>query len=459
MKTVLIYVYDSNIVRNILRTKVLPTLIQSTKIAKIVLLVHALKVDEYSEEFTDPKIVLEAYPPNRPSKGELGAWFLIRQTIPTNNVRLKINEILDRNPSLRIPKYICALVIHTLSRWYRLQRLILKILEIPFRTATFAPLLEKHKPDLVFLPTTYDINDIRLLKYCRAHKIPTVGMIKSWDNLLGKDALVIPPDHLVVHNDIVKRHAIELTHYPEKEILVSGIPQFDIYADPSFTDSKEAFFKEMGLDPSKKLILYACMGAWINLHEREMIEIIADLVATNTFAYPAQLLVRLHPAYLSEDEAVKKIPNITLDRPGNGNFDRNSWRADWEFSVNDTRRLANTLKWSDVVIHSGSTMSIDAVSFDLPIVNVGYDGNVQNEKYERSARRLLKKDHYRPIVESGGVTAVESTEELITAVNGYLRDRGLHRQGRERIIAEQIYKLDGKAGERIGNFIIECLPQ
>lgn len=458
MKTVLIYVYDSNIVRNILRTKVLPTLTDSQDIGKVVLLVHALRVEEYRKEFKHPKIVLEAYPPNRPSKGELIAWFLIRQTIPTNNVRLKINELLDRTPNLKIPKYLCALTVYTLSRVTFLRNLIRFFLRIPFSTNTFRPLVQKYNPDLVFLPTTYDINDIRLLKYCRAHRIPTVGMVKSWDNLLGKDALIVPPSFLIVHNETIKKHAVSLTGYPEQRIFVSGIPQFDVYADESFTSTREDFFAEMGLNPEKKVILYACMGGWINLHEREMIETLAEIIESGKLQKPSQLLVRLHPAYLSDDEALKKIPGIILDRPGNGNFDRNPWRADWEFSIEDTRRLANTLRWSDVVIHSGSTISIDAAAFDLPIINPGYDAKTPDEKYERSARRLLKKDHYKQIVETGGVAVVESDQQLIDAIDRYLQDRTLDHAGRMRIISEQVYKLDGQAGMRIGNFIISCLP-
>ena len=458
MKTVLVYVYDSNIVRNILRTQVLPTLTNSPEIGKVVLLVHAFRVEAYREEFTHPKIVLETYPPNLPSKAELVAWFLIRQTIPTNNVRIKIDELLDRTPNLKIPKYLFALSFHTLSKVSFLRKIIRFFLRIPFSTNTFKPLVEKYNPDLVFLPTTYDINDIRLLKYCKAHSIRTVGMVKSWDNLLGKDALIVRPDFLIVHSETLKRQAITLTGYPEKDIFISGIPQFDVYADKTFISSKEAFLVEMGLDSHKKIILYACMGGWINLHEREMIETLADIIANGKLQEPAQLLVRLHPAYLSDDEELKKIPGIILDRPGNGNFDRNAWRADFEFSVKDTRRLANTLKWSDVVIHSGSTISIDAAAFDLPIINPGYDAKTSNEKYERSARRLLKKDHYKQIVNTGGVTVVEDDQQLISALDRYLQNRTLEHQGRTRIITEHVYKLDGKAGERIGNFIIDSLP-
>ncbi len=457
MKTVLIYVYDCNIVRNILRTNVLTALLASEKIRTLVILVHAAKLREYSEEFVHQKIRFEAYPPARPSWIEWVAWFLIRQTIPTKNVRIKISEALDRSPTYKLTKYVLSLGIWWLSHGYQFRKLFRFFLLIPFRIETFSSDIDKYKPDLVFLPTIYDINDIRLHKLCKHLGIKTVGMVKSWDNLLGKDALVIFPDRLIVHCDYIRQQAITLNRFPSDRIFITGIPQYDVYADSNFPLSKEEFFKEMGLDPNKRLIVYTCMGTWLIFHELKMVESLAELVNSGTLAYPSQLLVRLHPAYLSEDEELKKIPGIILDRPGHGNFEHNSWRVDFEFDERDTRRLVNTMKYADVVINTSSTIVIDAAAFNTPVVNIAFDPGVTNEKYERSARRFMDKDHYRPVVDSGAVTVVYEESKLPQAINTYLHDRTLHHEQRARLVKELTYTIDGHSGERVAEVVLGML--
>jgi hypothetical protein len=460
MKTILMNIFDSNMVRNILRTDVLKTLVADPEVGKIVLLVHPVKLEEYTKEFASDKVILDIYPSNLPSKAELLTWFLVRHTIHTRNVRAKINELYytgGGNWFMRTGKFLSAFLAFYGSYFPPINWLIRAVTKAFHDSEMFDPLMEKYKPDLVFMPTIFATNDIRLLKYCVDHKIPNVGMIKSWDNLIGKDPLLLWPDRLVVHNQFVEGYATRMHHYPKEHIYIAGIPQMDVYADPNFVLSREEFFNRNGLDINKKLIVYAAVGRLISYHEPEIIKYLAELVRDTKFADPVQLLVRLHPAYPSDDEKIQGIPGITVVRPGKLGAERNPLRFDFEFQESETRELASTLKWADVVIQSGSTMAIDAACFDAPIISMGFDGYIEDEIQERSTRRLLVKDHFKLILNTGGTKAVYSSKELVETINAYLQNPELDREGRMRIVAEQCYKLDGQAGKRIGNYVLERL--
>ena len=463
-QTILMNVFDSNMVRNIMRTDVLKTLEASDEVGRIIILVHHTKVDEYREEFASAKVTIDAYPPNTTSRKDIYAWFVGRHLIHTTNVRLKIEEIRDRARGSalgRYVKYAGALFIYYSSMFPPLDFLYRRLLiAYGYDEHLFDGLIEKYRPDFVFLPTIFGANDVRLLKYCKAHNIPNVGMIKSWDNLLGKDPLLVWPDRLIVHNGIVKGYATSMHDYPEDRIFISGLPQFDVYADPNFPTPREKFFADLGLDPGKKLVLYSCMGGWISLHEKSVVELLADIVnKSGELDFDAQLLVRLHPAYLSEDKELRKIPNIVVTRPGIPSAARNPERFDFEFHQNDTKELAATLKYADVILNSGSTMAIDAACFDTPIINIAFDGYVENEPFERSARRLVGKEHYAPIVATGGVRVVNNRAELVDDLNRYLHDRSLEHEGRMRIVEEQCYKMDGQSGQRIGEYILRSMQE
>lgn len=460
-QTIIIHVFDSNIVRNILRTDTLKTLLAKEDV-RVVLLMQTRRLEDYQKEFVHPRLVIDEYPRPNPNGKELISWFIAKNTIHTYNVRQKQEELLDkrRERNLRVPKYIAARITFALSGFRIFRSVVKKITAWCFDETVFDQIIAKYSPDLIFLPTIFTTNDVRLLKCAKKHDIKTVGMIKSWDNLTGKDPMAIFPDWLIVHNEKIREEAYDMHRYPKERVLVSGIPQLDVFADPQFPISREAFCTKLGLDPNKKTILYTAMGSWIVIHEREVIEILADLVKKNAFNQPAQLLVRLHPAYVSEDESLKKIPGIILDRPGGSDFQFNSWRADWEFNIEDTRHLVSTIVNSDVVINSGSTTTIDAACLDRPIININFDGYAgQKEAQSRSVRRLLEKEHYMPIIQSGGVKIVDSIEEMVEAINAAFNNPNQAKEGRKKILETQVYKLDGKAGKRIADFVLEKLPK
>lgn len=456
MKTLLISVFDSNMVRNILRTNVLRVLKEDPSIGKIVLLVHPTKLEEYTKEFASEKVVLTGYPSNFPTKGELVWWFILRHTIHTKNVRAKINELLvtaGGGPLLRFAKFLAALSAYYVSYLPPIRWLLRSITTAVHADEVFADIIKTYQPDVVFLPTIFATNDIRLLKHCKRMRIPTIGMIKSWDNLLGKDPLLLWPDRLILHNDLVKQYAIDMHHFPVERMYVAGMPQMDVYADPAFPSAREQFFADNHLNPNKKLIVYAAVGKLISYHEPKIMQFLGELVGSGALREPAQLLIRLHPAYPSDEAQFPSMPDVHVVRPGKAGAERNPLRFDFEFQEKETKELASTLKWADVVIQSGSTMAIDAACFDTPIINLGFDGYIEDEIRERSTRRLLIKDHFQRILDTGGTRSVYSRGELVEEINAYLADRTLDHEGRMRIVQEQCYMLDGKAGERIGQYI------
>ena len=103
-----------------------------------------------------------------------------------------------------------------------------------------------------------------------------------------------------------------------------------------------------------------------------------------------------------------------------------------------------------------STITIDAACFDTPVVNVAWDG-FSTVPYEKSCKRYYNFNHYKKIVETGGVTVAQNLEETLQQIQRYLDDPTLEAAGRARIRDEQCYKLDGRSGERIGNYLVELL--
>ncbi|HEX7861505.1 MAG TPA: CDP-glycerol glycerophosphotransferase family protein [Verrucomicrobiae bacterium] len=310
----------------------------------------------------------------------------------------------------------------------------------------------KYKPDLVFY-TTINSKDLSVEIAAKQHGVKSCAFILSWDNPTTKGPFVVRPDRAIVWNQIMRDELSVLHDFPSEKILMSGPPQFDIYTDHSPYASRDQFFKKWDLDLNKRLITYTTGSRGMLPLEHETVEMLYQKVKDGAFREPVQLLVRLHPKDNFEPyDQFKGKAGIVIQTPGRRGNTNDSWNP----TRSDMYELAETMKYSDVVVNIASTTTIDAACFDTPVVNVAFDGP-RNVPYEESCKRYYKFDHYKKVVETGGITIANTIDELVQQIERYLDDPSLEAEGRARIREEQCYKLDGRSGERIGQYLIELL--
>jgi len=449
-KTILINIFDRAVYQNIFVSGFVETL-KASKLS-VVVVVSSNKYDEFSSLLKPSGFTIVKRPKLDPSVLELFSLFFARNSIPTHAVRQIQETGFDGSGRPPFFLYILSRIFWVVGKLRILTRIILKILEGFFHEEIFEDISNTYKPDLIFTPTIYSLDDVRLMRHAKKKGIKIVGMIKSWDNLTSKDPMFIKPDWLIVQNNLEKEEAIRMHNYPESNIFVSGLPQYDRFVNLPET-RREDFFQRIGLDPNKKLIVYTAMGTWLAFHENDTIKLLSRFYKENLFSEPSQILVRLHPAYITEGEDISGLEGVTVDRPGTAKFASTALKGDWKFEQKDFIHLIDTLRYADVVINSGSTTIIDSAILDTPIVCVGFDAYHPKESYWKSAERLMKRDHCIPIVESGGVAMVDNKEGLIVAINDYFKNPDLKKEGRKQIVDEECFKIDGKSGKRLASFL------
>ncbi|MFQ6049515.1 MAG: CDP-glycerol glycerophosphotransferase family protein [Candidatus Paceibacterales bacterium] len=448
MKTIFITIYDGTIAKNLLRTKVLEVL--KTKL-KIVLLVRQEKKEYYQKEFGSKNVIIKPLPPFKGGE-KIGRlfYYVCLYGIHTETSRIRNMTSLKRNR--HYPLFLIKQTFWFLGQ-FRLWRELLRKIYFFIPSGRFEEILNTYKPDLVFATGMLSIEDNQLLKEAKKREIKTLGMVKSWDNLVSNTFILVKPDKLIVHNNIIKNEAIVLCDYPSQNIFVSGIPQYDIYIDKDTFLAREEFFKKIKADPSKKLILFCEGGDFFCPDDPEILEILNQAVKTKKIKTPSQILARSHPKYPGFDGIAKRNNGIILDRPGKHILNS---LGHWEFERDDILHLANSLYHADLVINTCSTMTLEACVFDKPVITIAFDGFHKRDFYQ-SVKRLSSFTHYQKVVRTGGIRLVENSNQLIEMVNTYLSNPKLEQEGRKRIRDEQCYKLDGKSGERIAKFILKLI--
>lgn len=450
-KTILIPIFDGMVARNILHTDVIRVL--KKKGLKVVIIPPKGKSEYYRSEFSDGKqVFIEDGPFWRSDLLSFVSEKIFLHSIPTNFMRIRQKDwYWNKGKHMTYVGVSILRLCGHLKIWHSFLRLLDSLLPVPAYTRS---IIDYWNPDIVFAPTMITRDEVALMRLGKKHGARVVGMFKSWDNPTSKAFPRFFPDIIIAHTQINKDETRALYAFPQERIVVTGVPQFDDYLAPGFISSREEFFKKIGGDLSKKLITFAPAGDWMNLHDKEILERILNWIDEGKLG-EIQVLLRLHPAYESKTEELSGHPHLIVERPGKHfeQVDKAATLKSVEFGIDEMKHLGSTMKWSAVTINTASTMTIEAAIFDTPIVLLGFDGS-QKCSYWRSVRRYYDREHYLPIMKSGGAALVQDFDELLNILKEYLDNPKLNHAGRERIRVEQCYKLDGKAGERVAEAII-----
>ena len=137
------------------------------------------------------------------------------------------------------------------------------------------------------------------IKAARRLGVPTAVPVLSWDNLSTKGLIQIPPDRLFVWNAHHLKDAVEIHGVPAERIEVAGSPFFDKWFDPpADLPSREAFCRQLGLDPARRILLYLGSSRRIAADEVWFVQKLRRFIGAsrNEELRGCQLLVRPHPA-------------------------------------------------------------------------------------------------------------------------------------------------------------------
>lgn len=436
--------------RNLLRTDVLEALLRASDL-RIVVVSPLGKEPYFREEFSSKGVIVEPLPKTRVGFLERRLknlkLYLWSERIPTSTFQIKRET--EFSPWGLFWRDTIAGFIRSsgvteekISSW-----------EIAlFRSPKISRLYDDYSPDAILFTKLFSTN-IHMVKEAKKRGIKTICFLEAWDNLSSKGPPAVIPDCMIVWNEFMKQEAVEYHGFPPDRIHVVGIPQFDIYHDPAKFLSRDQFFARYGLDANLKLITYAVAAGEIAPEEPEVIELLYQAVMSGRIEIPAQILVRLHPQtrgkYLQAFQRFKARPRITVQQAGRVAKIQDGWDPSWD----DMIRLSETMYHSDVVLNVGSTISLDAIAFDTPVIGVGFEGGERRD-YVDSYRRYYDYTHMNRIVKSGGLRVACSLDEMIAAVNQYLKDPALDAEGRERVRREQFYRMDGQSGKRVGAVIL-----
>ncbi|MBI4263991.1 MAG: hypothetical protein HY657_06435 [Acidobacteria bacterium] len=164
----------------------------------------------------------------------------------------------------------------------------------------FEEFVREEQPDLILVTplVTFESYQTDYVKAAHRLGIPVVFIPFSWDNLTNKGLMRIQPDRVLVWNDVQRREAIELHGCAPERVVVTGAARFDDFFGGRPSTSRDEFFAEHRLDPSRPLLLYLGSSQLTGPNEMELVRRWAESIraSDDPLVRDAALLVRPHPA-------------------------------------------------------------------------------------------------------------------------------------------------------------------
>lgn len=293
-------------------------------------------------------------------------------------------------------------------------------------------LVLKYKPNIILLSDAGNLGINRYLaRSAKKYNIPVIAAEECIDDAEIASRLPIL-DKACVWGQDMKDELMRYHKYPRKNISITGLPRGDIYFNENFIKTREAIFKECGLDSRKKLITIATTTSNPQFFCK-ITKLLLDADQSGKFPFPIQIYLRITPYQKKEYYSIfQGNPRVYLGEPF-------YIRSNEVISKEQVSHLVGLLHATDIFINILSTMTLEACLLDKPIINIGFD----------EVDKIFEFSYAKRIIGTGGTSFVHNPQELLAAINNYFNDPLLHKEKRQELVEKFCFKNDGKATKRI----------
>lgn len=455
-KTIIITIIRGMMARNLLKNDFYKILREKFN---IVILTPAANDERFVEEFGHPNVKFVYFEERGHSLADKIFVGLNKYLIYNKYIGLKLKygiRGLSKSEDLSMFRYWFYTVIFKPLSKIRILRDFVKWLDYLFvqrkEVKEFKKLIKKEKPILVVSTSIMSDIETAVIKAAKKMKVRVVGMPKSWDNP-SRAGFRAKADTLVVWSEFMAEQSEKFQNYKREDIRIIGIPQFDYYADKSRIWSKEKFCNEFGLDIDKPIILFTSEGKAVP-EDKEIASIIYNFIKNNELSKECQLLIRPHFFYKDEEKKFTHLlykENVVVDL---SNEPSAGFRDHADYSWYHLERFVNSLYHANVIVNVASTIALDGIALDRPVIHFAYDVYGYMEK-SHSLKLCYASDYNLEIVNSHATKLAKSREEFRNLINRYLENPEFESKERQELRDRFCYKIDGNSGRRFADVILK----
>ncbi len=246
-------------------------------------------------------------------------------------------------------------------------------------------------------------------------------------------------DAEIVWGETLKKLLLEYSNIPKEKVFVCGCPRFDIYSNKNLSLSKADFCQKYNLNKKNKIISYATGFCGADSTQKEIKNSYnkanLDLhkiskMRQNLRANGFSSIIKLAKEFSNINFIIKVHPFELIDF-----YIKNKPKNLSNLVILKNEKINNIINVTDIFIHSNSITSVESWFKNLPTICLYLGGD------KKTLSRFVK-----------GGDFVENYEDLREKITYYLDGNSITKEKlsfRKKFIKEDLYKIDGKAAERI----------
>jgi hypothetical protein len=315
-------------------------------------------------------------------------------------------------------------------------------------------LLSRLKPDLVVStmplsnrlerPLLWAAEDLNIRRAC---------VVQSWDNLTTKGMFPVTFDLYIVWSEYMRMAALrEFPYLDPQRVVATGVPQFDFYRYSDFVLPREDFFKRIGGDPTRPLIVWTGIAPGLMPGEPKAVALLCEELRARRVREDPQLLLRPHPIGGGARFAatLQQYPELLFTETNDKDPET---LIHWSPTLDDLVLQVSTVAHADVNINGFSTMTLDSCILNRPVVNIAFDEREPGKSSAR-LRRFYDFEYYQIVLETGAVRLATTIDEMTKHLNAYIDNPDLDHQNRARLVEIQCGRVDGQSAVRTAASIL-----
>ena len=231
------------------------------------------------------------------------------------------------------------------------------------------------------------------------------------------------PCKTAVYSPYDKELLLNIGHYPPDSVVVTGSSRYDRLNHADKIYDKNKIFEDMGLDTDKKMVLWTTQTH--GLPPDENIRNISAVYSSINSLEDVQLAIKLHPGEDQKATLYKKNKSI---KP---------------VIVDGKVDIYALLYACDLMITRHSTTATEALILNKPVIVLNLSGEPDLIGY----------------VKEGVAVGVYNEKDLKPAIEKLLKDDTYLAKNRGKYVEKHLYKIDGKATERVISLIEKMIDE
>ena len=339
-----------------------------------------------------------------------------------------------------------------IRKWYRLKE------QKYLKSNEAENLIKRLNPK--YLVSTYPVSFVEsMLLKAGNNNNSTITMIHllSWDNITCKGHFPELAQKYIAWGPIMKQEFIEYYKIEPFNIEICGVPHFDIHYESKSKPDFKKYIIQLGLDPDKPYLFFGMSSPRFAPKEIEIVEQLSVALHNNKFGERMQMVVRPHPqnvqGYMADLSWLPRLSKLQSKRVGIDYPLLKESKMQWSMEQADMIKLSQLLVHSKLCINSGSTLCIDALSCNIPVLVSAFDSDSELN-YWKSARRLMDFPHLRKLREMGGFVVASSIENLIDEITNFISDPNRDLEKRKHALVMEISSNSGMATTSVFDYLI-----